>query len=391
LEKDMKKIFIATLALGTISGAAQAQSSVTLYGLIDAGISYASNSATGSGATAGHSSLVKEDDGVANGNRWGLKGAEDLGGGMKAIFDLENGFTLGTGALGQGSSEFGRQAWVGLSQAGVGSVTLGRQYSFSTDFVGQYTAGSLTPAGNYAFHINDVDQLTSSRLSNSIKFTSANFSGLTFGAMYAFSNQAGDFAGSPGTGGSSRAYSAGINYANGPLGIGAAYTFIGYPGSASPASFPVALANVNLAGGTAKSLRTGGIGAKYLFGPATVFGSWTNTRVEGLTGFASTWNNFELGLKYALTPALSLAASDTYSKLSDDANGRWNQVNLSVDYALSARTDVYVLGIYQKASGSNNGVAVQAEVGSSTSYFGTSSGVGSDSQTVARVGIRHRF
>lgn len=387
----MKKIILATFALGTLTNAAHAQSSVTLYGVVDAGISYVSNSATGSGATAGHSRLVKFDDGVAQGSRWGIKGTEDLGNGLKALFDLENGFNVGTGALGQGSSEFGRQAFVGLSQNGVGTVTLGRQYSFSTDFVGQYTTGAMTPAGNYAYHINDLDQLTSSRISNAIKFTSANFSGLTFGAMYGFSNQAGAFAGSSGTGGSSRAYSFGANYAQGPFGIGAAYTYISFPGSASPTAFTVNLANVNLASGTAKSLRTAGIGAKYLFGPATVFGNWTNTRIEGLTGAASTLNNFELGGKYSFTPALSLGAGYTYSKLSDATSGKWNQVNLSLDYALSKRTDVYVLGIYQKASGSNGGVPVQAEIGSSTSYFGTSSGAGSDKQFAARVGLRHRF
>jgi predicted porin len=84
---------------------------------------------------------------------------------------------------------------VGLAKDGMGSVTFGRQYSLSTDVLGAYTTGSNTVAGNYAYHINDIDQLTSSRIDNSVKFTSANFAGVTFGALYGFSNQAGAFAG----------------------------------------------------------------------------------------------------------------------------------------------------------------------------------------------------
>ena len=235
----MKKTLLATAVLGTVSLSAHAQGSVTLYGLIDAGISYVNNARAGTS----HDHLVKYDDGVASGSRWGLRGTEDLGGGLKALFVLENGFNTGNGAFGQGGAMFGRQAYVGLSQNGVGSVTFGRQYSFSTDFLGgNYAIGSQTAAGNYAYHINDVDQLTSSRINNAVKFSSANFAGFTFGALYGFSNQAGAFAGAPATGtaaapvaGSSRAYSFGVNYANGPIGVGAAYTDIRFPSQSAPA------------------------------------------------------------------------------------------------------------------------------------------------------------
>ncbi|WP_256737744.1 porin, partial [Paraburkholderia fungorum] len=115
----MKKTLLATAVLGSISLTAHAQSSVTLYGLIDAGISYVNNARAGTG----HDNLVKYDDGVASGSRWGLRGTEDLGGGLKALFVLENGFNSGTGAAGQGNSMFGRQAYVGLSQNNVGSLT----------------------------------------------------------------------------------------------------------------------------------------------------------------------------------------------------------------------------------------------------------------------------
>lgn len=369
-------------ALGMIAVNAHAQSSVTLYGIIDAGISYVNNAAT----STGHSSYTKFDDGVAQGSRWGVKGAEDLGGGLKAIFTLENGFNVGTGAFGQGGAEFGRQAYVGLAMNDVGSVTLGRQYSFSTDYLGgNYSIGGQTVGGNYAYHINDIDQLTSSRLNNSVKFSSASFSGLTFGGMYAFSNAAGAFGGAAGS--SSRAYSFGANYKMGPLGIGAAYTDIRFPGAASPA-FSVNIANVNT-GGT-KDLRTFGVGANYTFGPATVYGLWTNTLFESITNVSSKANIYELGGKYAVTSALTAALGYTFTDLNGSVGGRWQEASASADYALSKRTDVYLLGVYQHAAGVNKGVDVQAQIGSSTSYFGTS-GSGADEQVAVRVGLRHKF
>ncbi|WP_229014263.1 porin, partial [Paraburkholderia gardini] len=191
--------------------------------------------------------LVKYDDGVASGSRWGLRGTEDLGGGLKAIFVLESGFNSGNGTLGQGGAMFGRQAYVGVTKDNIGSFTMGRQYTFSTDYLGaNYSTGSQTVAGNYAYHINDIDQLTSSRINNAVKFSSANFAGFTFGAMYGFSNST-SFAGAPAVGttaGSSRAYSFGANYAAGPFGIGAAYTDIHYPNQSTPA-FTTNISNVN--------------------------------------------------------------------------------------------------------------------------------------------------
>jgi predicted porin len=383
---NKKVLTAATLAV--FATAAHAQSSVTLYGLIDAGISYVNNSKT----ATGHDNLFKYDDGVAQGSRWGLRGTEDLGGGLKALFVLENGFNSGNGTLGQGGALFGRQAYVGLSKDGIGSLTFGRQYSFSTDYLGgNYSTGGQTVAGNYAYHINDVDQLTSSRINNAVKFSSANFAGLTFGAMYGFSNQAGAFAGAPTVGttaGSSRAYSFGVNYANGPFGVGAAYTDIRFPGQATPA-FSTAMANVTT--GTVRDLRTFGVGGRYSIGAATLWALYTNTRFEPITGGSTTFAAYEAGAKYAFTPALTAGAGYTYMHLSNANTGHWNQVDLSVDYALSKRTDVYALGIYQIASGHNAATGdVQAQIGSSTSYFNTS-GTGSDNQLAFRVGIRHKF
>src|ERR1700738_4228053 len=103
----MKKTLLVGALTGVFATMAHAQSSVTLYGLIDAGISYSSN--------VGGKSLWQETSGAMNASRWGLRGSEDLGGGLKAIFTLENGFNIDTGKFGQNGAEFGRQAFVGLS------------------------------------------------------------------------------------------------------------------------------------------------------------------------------------------------------------------------------------------------------------------------------------
>ncbi len=390
----MKGSILLLAALGPVASAAQAQSSVTLYGLIDAGISYVNNSKT---ATGGSGKLSKVDDGVAKANRWGLRGTEDLGGGLKAIFVLENGFSTANGRLGQGGALFGRQAYVGLTKGDIGSFTLGRQYSFSTDYLGQnYSTGGLTVAGNYGYHVNDIDGLLLSRINNAVKFNSANFAGFTFGALYGFSNQAGAFAGASGTGpavtgGSSRAYSFGLNYAAGPFGIGAAYTDIRFPGQSTPA-FPTLLANVDPAGtgGQIRDLLTYGIGGRYRFGGATLWALWTNARLEALTSAATTYSVYEAGGKYAFTSALTGSLGYSYTKLSNSFSGHWNQIDASLDYAFNKRTYVYVLGVYQKASGNNGGTPLQAQIGTSTSFLNTS-GSGSNTQVAVRVGIYRTF
>jgi predicted porin len=384
----LKKKILTTAILATIAGAAHAQSSVTLYGVIDAGVNYISNVKN---ATGGSSHQFSYGDGVAQGSRFGLRGSEDLGGGLKAIFVLENGFNSGNGTAGQGGAMFGRQAFVGLTKDNIGSLTFGRQYSFSTDVLGGlYSTGGNTVSGNWAYHNNDVDQLTSSRINNSVKFQSVNFSGFTFGGLYGFSNTT-SFAGAPSTAStsSSRAYSFGANYGYGPFSLGAAYTNINYPGSATPA-FSTTIANVPQT--TLQNLRSFGVGGRYIVGPATFWALWTNTLLSPIAGSSTLYNAYEAGGKYAFTPALSGALGYTYSRTSGSQTAHWNQVNASVDYALSKRTDVYGLVSYQDASGTlANGTKVQAQIGDSGSSIFQPSGTGSQDQVAVRVGIRHKF
>lgn len=94
---------------------------------------------------------------LAEGSRRGLRGKDDLGSGISAIFTIEGGFSSGDGSISQGGALFGRQGWVGLDMKGIGSLTLGRQYTFSRDYVHSYATAHETPAGNYAYHVNDLE------------------------------------------------------------------------------------------------------------------------------------------------------------------------------------------------------------------------------------------
>ena len=140
--RTIEKALLAAAAL-LAAGASQAQSSVTLYGLIDLAVDNYK-----AGSAAGGTNVWKLNDGVVNGlngSRWGVRVAEDLGGGLRANAVLEGGLSADTGALGQGGLAFGRQAYVGLSSASFGEVRLGRQYILEDS-----TMGLSNPFGNAA-------------------------------------------------------------------------------------------------------------------------------------------------------------------------------------------------------------------------------------------------
>lgn len=190
----------AVAPLLLLASAAHAQSSVTLYGLIDEGFNYTSN--------AGGHSGYQMVSGDTVGSRWGLRGTEDLGGGIKAVFRLENGFNVNSGGLSNGGREFGRQAYVGLSSDRFGTITLGRQYDPTQDLWSGLT-GVGGWAGDVASHPFDNDNADwDTRFNNAVKYVSPTYRGLTGEAMHAFSNAAGGFA-------NNRMYSAAGQYQNG--------------------------------------------------------------------------------------------------------------------------------------------------------------------------------
>lgn len=248
----MKKTLIVAALSGVFATAAHAQSSVTLYGLIDAGITYTNNQ-------GGHSAW-SQSTGSVNGSRWGLRGAEDLGGGLKAIFVLENGFGINNGTLKQNGREFGRQAFVGLSHEQYGALTLGRQYDSVVDYLGPLSLTGTQFGGTQFAHPFDNDNLNNSfRINNAVKYTSVNWAGLKFGALYGFSNN-NQFA-------NNRAYSAGVSYSYAGFNIGAGYLQLNnnFGPTVSNASGAVALDNTFVG----KRQRVFGGGLNYTFGPAT--------------------------------------------------------------------------------------------------------------------------
>jgi general bacterial porin, GBP family len=137
----MKRMLALATAGLSLAGVAQAQSSVTLYGIVDLNISQIK-----AGSNVGGTSLTVMNDGSVNGmngSRWGMRVSEDLGGGLKAGAVLESGFTADTGASGQGGRLFGRQVFASLSSSSVGELRLGRQYA-AHDIV----LGITNPFGN---------------------------------------------------------------------------------------------------------------------------------------------------------------------------------------------------------------------------------------------------
>lgn len=202
----MKKSILALAVLGALAGAASAQSSVTVYGIVDAGF------VAERGGVGG--SVNKLTSGVASGSRIGFKGTEDLGGGMSALFLLENGFSVDTGGLGQGGLIFGRQAYVGLG-GGFGTVTFGRQYTpqyLTLAFADPFGTGMAGDAAN----IMPSTGNSASRMDNAIKYVTPALGGFTGELAYGFGEVAGDNS-------AGRQLGLAVAYKGGPLAVRLGY------------------------------------------------------------------------------------------------------------------------------------------------------------------------
>ena len=178
----MKKALQSIVLLGAATGVAQAATSVTLYGLVDGGIGYTETKIS-KGDNWTKERNVGLLNGVKNGNRWGLKGSEELGGGTSAIFQIESGFDLGTGKSKQEGRLFGRKAIIGLKGDDWGTLTLGRQYNVADDIV-----SGIDPFGTGVLQAGVTDgafgDSVSARMDNSIKYMAPDFGGFKFGLAY---------------------------------------------------------------------------------------------------------------------------------------------------------------------------------------------------------------
>jgi predicted porin len=384
----MKKACLC-MTLAAMSCVAHAQSSVTLYGVFDEGIDYVSNSKG--------KPLVSLVSGEINGARWGLIGKEDLGGGMHAIFRLENGFDSNNGTLGQGGLLFGRIALVGLSSP-YGTVTAGRQYSSVIDFVGGHLTASESWGGWFATHPGDLDQLNNTfRVNNAVKYMSVDYRGFKFGVMYNFGGEAGNFNGNSGVG-------AGVSYSNGPLLLGAAFQSLQDPYTSAynnGAKAPAAIQSPVFSGyASARTLQIIVAGVSYRIGATTLGATYSNTQFQqlgadpgnaGATPHLSgnaIFNNFEVSIKYLITPLFQLAASYNYtngSSVGSISGATYNQFAVGADYFLSKRTDILFVAGYQKASG------VDSTGHQAVAAINQLSPSSNDHQGAVRFAIRHRF
>lgn len=304
----MKKSVLALAAMAVVSGSAFAQSNVTLYGLVDLGIVHESGSQG--------DSILKLTSGIANGSRLGFKGTEDLGNGMTAFFDIQNGFQADTGALGQGGLMFGRQAFVGVG-GGFGSVRLGRQYTPVDD-----TVGAADPFGNgFAGRLQNVFmQGYTSRVDNDVMYFTPNVGGFEGNIAYGFGEVAGDTSRKRYIGGS-------VTYANGPL-------------WAKLASQSTNL--VDAAGAANGSARNTMLGAKYDFGSFKLHGAYAVSKTDNAAGTLSVdARDYMIGTSVPFTAVDTLMAS--YIKRNDRlaVNRDADQLAVGVTHLLSKRTTLY--------------------------------------------------
>ncbi len=372
---------LSAIALATMlmSGACHAQSSVTLYGIIDGGVTWVNN--------AGGSHQVKFDDGISYANRFGLKGTEDLGGGLKAVFELESGFHLGNGQIANGGSLFGRAAYVGL-QSDWGTLTFGNQIDMTQEMV--YLFNVTAWASGYAINQGDFDRMNGDHLPNAIKFMSNTYAGFQFGGMYSFSNTPGDFH-------TGSAWSVGAQYQHGDFAMGTAYTQLNNP-SGIYAFDPYAMigvssffgrptVSVDPATGAVTDLYasdsfpvdkqgTFGVGASYVINAVTLSGDFTYTQIKAF-GESEHMLVAEGGVNWQVTPAFSAIGGYQYTHFDGH---HWNQISAGLHYLLSKNTDVYLSGDWLKAS-----QGVDAVIGYSFTPSSTTT------QADVRIGMRHSF
>jgi general bacterial porin, GBP family len=356
---------IAGASLAALSTICAAQA-VSLYGELDTGLAYVSN-------VNGHTQY-RATSGLIDGSYWGLQGSEELGGGAKAVFRLERGFSVTSG------EEFNdHPAYVGLQSEPLGTLTLGHQYDLIHDYFAPFTLTGGTGGTAFA-HPFDNDNANNSYLArNSVKYASPSFGGFSLGAMYAFSNDAGAFA-------NNRAYSIGASYQGGALSAGAAWLHANGRGNTQSGAYdPVVLpgSTGEVFDANVQTQNTYGFGASYTIGDLVVAAAWSRSTYSNVinaeTGDAAPsvgFSNYEVNGVYQLTPAVALAAMYTYTKAS---TAHWHEGAVQMTYALSKRTDTYVEAVYQRASSGAPAV------------INTNDPSSSRNQLLIATGIRHHF
>jgi predicted porin len=385
---SMKLKIAATMAILTAvdsTTAVHAQSSVTLYGLIDAGISYTNNAAISANRNGRQLAFTSS---ALDGNKWGIRAKEDLGGGLSAIVALDSGFNSGTGKLGQGGRLFGKLATVGFSDTTWGTITLGRQYDPLKDLLQPLTADRIWGTVNVT--PGDLDNYDDTlRVNNSVKYVSPDWHNLKIDVLYAFGGSAGNF-----TAGQTSSVAVSYKYAG--FSIGGGYFLAKYvPGGVSTSDTSnISLANSGYAA-AASSLQIARAAAAYELDRITVGVGYSNSRYKPAsttaTAFTQTeaFNSFSAFTDYRFTPALFGGLSYSYTNSNGAQSAHYNQFAIGAQYLLSKRTALYAEVGYQRSAGQtlNGSLAVPATASIGDSGYQSAS----MSQLQTYVGIAHRF
>lgn len=327
----MKKSLIA-LAVLAASGAAMAQSSVTLYGIADVWVG--SVKGDSEALTVGDKSVTTMGSGGLNGSRIGFMGSEDLGGGLKAIFKLEQGVNLTNGA----ANGFNRQSYVGLA-GGFGQVTFGNTWTAMDDILGASNSGfdSALSASN---NVLVVPMVYASNPGSTIKYVSPSFGGFSGGVSYSMDGDSTvkedvtDFS---------------LSYANGPVAANFAYQVQGE----------------DIFGGAKTKLTA--LNGSYDFGVAKLLASYGQTKIDVLKA-----TDYQIGVDVPLSAAMTLSAG--YARSTDNAaagDGERTGYGVAVGYSLSKRTTAYA--------------------GFRTSKMDDAAGTKIDEDRLIAVGLRHTF
>ncbi|MBT3066522.1 porin [Rhodoferax sp. U11-2br] len=323
----MKKSLIA-LAVLAASGAAMAQSTVTVYGIADVWV--------GSEKT-GDVRDSKVGSGGVSGSRWGIKGTEDLGGGLKANFLLEQGFSIDSGAAGTNDSQpgvaqaFSRQSYVGLS-GGFGEVKLGKVWTAYDDVQGSSDAvfdSALSPMNKVFISTSNYN----SNPANTIYYATPSFGGFAGAVSYSLGENKGTPAGTDAT--SITAFN--VTYGAGPLALQLGYQVED--------------------GKTANDQKFTRLGGTYDLGVAKLYANYGKVSNVG-NAVDRDASEYQIGADFPVSSALTLSAS--YAK-SDDSNpaGVYEATRkgygVGAAYSLSKRTTVY--GGYESDKKTNQSAA----------------------------------
>ena len=348
-------ILLTSTALAATS-AAHAQSSVTLYGIVDVGIEYTNHAARDGG------SAFRLKSGNRNTSRWGVRGVEDLGGGLSAVFRLESGIDATNGRFSDGpDSIFARRATIGLTGPW-GAVTLGRNFTVTYDYLLPFDP--MGYARNYSWAASSMatggrkDGLFT-RASNAVRYD-GRLGSFRFGAMYGFGN-------APGSLKTGSKYDFALGYESGPF--AAVITFDRQNGAADSVT-PADLVD---------SIRGIHAGLSYDFGKLKAMAGYRHYRRTFRAATAKQLSDMVwAGGSYRVTPAFSLIAA-VYHQNVKGGGADPTLLSLRAQYALSKRTMLYVAGGYAIAQhGQKAGVSRDA------------AGYG-DTQVGITAGIQQRF